>query len=112
MEDKNLAIKTKEQLTTLSHFTGKVLDSLWCLIHKGRLVHRSVLIWALFESHYTIKRTLELLDQIQTFSANDALVIGALLTPILGLTGWVIKSYASSDSSSRLNLEVPPPESK
>lgn len=82
-----------------------MFNSLWCFVHKGRIVHRAILVWALLESHYTIKRALELLDQIQTFSANDALVIGAVLTPVLSLTGYVIKSYASSDSADRLNLE-------
>lgn len=40
-----------------------------------------------------INYAFKLADQIDTFSANDALVIGAFLTPVLSLTGYVIKHY-------------------
>lgn len=91
------------RLITLSSFLNRCLDYFLDLLHKGQIIHRIILFWALWQSTSVIQKTFNLVDQIAVLSANDALVIGALLGPILGLTGFIIKLYATGQTSDKIN---------
>lgn len=78
------------------------MEAFWSFIHKGQVVRRSILFWAVYLSTVV---SFQMIDYAIKFSEKNggellgvAAVIGAILTPVLGLTGWIIKNYATNPS--------------
>jgi len=78
------------------------MDAFLNFIHKGQVVRRAILLWAVWLSTVV---SFEMIEYSIKFSEKNgeellgvAAVIGAILTPVLGLTGWIIKNYAANPS--------------
>lgn len=72
----------------------KMPDKFWAHWHKGQIARRIVLFWALWQTSDVAYKSY-LMMQTHPWDVNMALIIGAYTTPMIGLTGFIIKSYAA-----------------
>jgi len=70
------------------------MDKFWKFLHDGMIIRRAVLIWALGMSTWITIVMVSFMQAAKTLDIGLAAVLGAILTPVLGLTGYIIKSYA------------------
>jgi len=69
-------------------------DKFFDWIHKGQIIRRLIILWALVISTWIVKETWEWVAHFDKLDVGLATVVGAFLTPVLGLTGWLLKEYA------------------
>lgn len=65
-------------------------------IHDAMIMRRIILLWALWLTTIMslgVWQWVETLDVVNTASAAMA---GAILTPVLTLTGWIVRQYATN----------------
>jgi len=80
----------------------KLLNLLWIHMHKGMIVRRIIIFWALSMSTYASVKSYNF--AIVALNSNNAewaivqtaAIIAAILGPVLGLTGSLLKSYAQN----------------
>jgi len=61
-------------------------------MHDAQIVRRSILGWAIWMTTWITIKMVEL--SVAPFTMEMAAVIAAIMTPVLGLTGFIIKFYA------------------
>lgn len=85
------------------------MEKFWKFMHDGMIIRRIILIWALAMSTWISIVIVGFTESAKVLDVGLAAVLGAILTPILGLTGYIIKSYAQhkySDGNDKNNNEV------
>lgn len=77
------------------------------------IVRRVILGWAIWMSTWI---TIEVFEYAKTFGTtidiNLAAVVGAILTPVLGLTGYIIRQYASNPYGDKLSEDKSEPKDR
>lgn len=72
-------------------------------LHDAMVVRRIILLWALGMSTWISIEMVSFTSDTKVLDVGLAAVLGAVLSPILGLTGYIIKQYATNPYADKLD---------
>ena len=82
------------------------LDTFWLHLEKGQVVRRIAFFGMLWMSYEAIMWSMEYVSTIGDVTTANAMIIGAVLTPITALQAAIIKFYAENPYKPNLMIAM------